>query len=227
MDGVQLHARDARGAPARDLRAGGRARRSGSCSRPWDRVRRLLVPDVGHGYILADPGGRRIPVDRIVACRHSSGGPSRACPPRATGSSPSTPTVASRPARTSMPRATSPSFPIKQGGLATQQADAVAEAIAAGRGSRRPEPFRPVLRGLLSPAAMIASCATRSPAAAAKARSPRKRCGGRRRRSPAATSPATSSAGRGPDHRERPDGSPRGRASTGRAHRGRPLVAPA
>ena len=42
------------------------------------------------------------------------------------------------------------SFPIKQGGLATQQADAVAQAIAAEAGADvEPEPFRPVLRGML------------------------------------------------------------------------------
>ena len=41
-------------------------------------------------------------------------------------------------------------FPIKQGGLATQQADAVAETIAAAVGAPiEPEPFRPVLRGML------------------------------------------------------------------------------
>lgn len=41
-------------------------------------------------------------------------------------------------------------FPVKQGGLATQQADAAAEAIAAEAGARvEPQPFRPVLRGLL------------------------------------------------------------------------------
>ena len=41
-------------------------------------------------------------------------------------------------------------FPVKQGGLATQQADAVAEHIAARLGAAvTPEPFRPVLRGLL------------------------------------------------------------------------------
>ncbi|MEZ0294661.1 MAG: FAD-dependent oxidoreductase [Solirubrobacteraceae bacterium] len=41
-------------------------------------------------------------------------------------------------------------FPIKQGGLATQQADAAAEAVAADLGLRTTaEPFRPVLRGLL------------------------------------------------------------------------------
>ena len=40
--------------------------------------------------------------------------------------------------------------PIKQGGIATQQADAAAEAIAARAGAPvEPQPFRPVLRGLL------------------------------------------------------------------------------
>ena len=41
-------------------------------------------------------------------------------------------------------------FPLKQGGLATQQADAAAEAIAASLGvAIDPAPFRPVMRGLL------------------------------------------------------------------------------
>jgi sulfide:quinone oxidoreductase len=41
-------------------------------------------------------------------------------------------------------------FPLKQGGLAAQQADAVAEMIAAGLGIPiTPQPFKPVLRGLL------------------------------------------------------------------------------
>ena len=41
-------------------------------------------------------------------------------------------------------------FPVKQGGLAAQQADAVAEAIAASVGADiDPQPFRPVLRGVL------------------------------------------------------------------------------
>ena len=41
-------------------------------------------------------------------------------------------------------------FPIKQGGLAAQQADAVAETIAASVGADiDPQPFRPVLRGVL------------------------------------------------------------------------------
>ena len=42
-------------------------------------------------------------------------------------------------------------FPVKQGGLAAQQADAVAEAIAAAAGAEgfEPRPFRPVLRGVV------------------------------------------------------------------------------
>ena len=41
-------------------------------------------------------------------------------------------------------------YPIKQGGLAAQQADAVAADIARLSGApTRPRPFRPVLRGLL------------------------------------------------------------------------------
>ncbi len=41
-------------------------------------------------------------------------------------------------------------FPVKQGGIAAQQADAVAEAIAASVGADlEPQPFRPVLRGTL------------------------------------------------------------------------------
>ncbi len=42
------------------------------------------------------------------------------------------------------------SFPVKQGGIAAQQADAAAEAIAADLGAiAEAHPFRPVLRGLL------------------------------------------------------------------------------
>ncbi|MGZ4262343.1 MAG: FAD-dependent oxidoreductase [Solirubrobacteraceae bacterium] len=41
-------------------------------------------------------------------------------------------------------------FPVKQGGLASQQADAAAEAIAAAAGADlEPRPFHPVLRGMM------------------------------------------------------------------------------
>jgi sulfide:quinone oxidoreductase len=42
------------------------------------------------------------------------------------------------------------SFPVKQGGIATQQADVIAEAIAADLGVEiEPRPFDPILRGVL------------------------------------------------------------------------------
>src|SRR6185503_20897453 len=42
------------------------------------------------------------------------------------------------------------SFPLKQGGIAAQQAEAAAQAVAARHGCViDPEPFRPVLRGRL------------------------------------------------------------------------------
>ena len=42
------------------------------------------------------------------------------------------------------------SFPVKQGGIATQQADSIASSLAARFGADvEPRPFRPVLRGLL------------------------------------------------------------------------------
>ena len=107
-------------------------------------------PSVGRGYVLADPGGRRIDANRIVALpalvgRDLEGVPADGdgfIPVDAHGRVPSLPGVYAAGDGTS--------FPIKQGGLATQQADAVAEAIAAEAGAPvEPEPFRPVLRGLL------------------------------------------------------------------------------
>src|SRR5262249_5119732 len=51
---------------------------------------------------------------------------------------------------TSAPRGDMTTFPVKQGGIAAQQADVVAAAIAARAGADVvPEPFDPVLRGLL------------------------------------------------------------------------------
>ena len=93
-------------------------------------------------------------------------------------------------------------FPLKQGGLATQQADAAAEAIAAELGvAVEPAPFRPVLRGLLltggaplylrsalTPAGEPGEHGAGAPPGARRRRSRGARCGGRRARSPAATS---------------------------------------
>jgi sulfide:quinone oxidoreductase len=107
-------------------------------------------PSVGHGYVVADPAGRRIDADRIISLpaldgRGHTGVPSDGggfIPVDAHGRVPHLEDVYAAGDGTN--------FPIKQGGLATQQADAVAETVAAAVGvDIEPAPFRPVLRGLL------------------------------------------------------------------------------
>jgi sulfide:quinone oxidoreductase len=107
-------------------------------------------PSVGRGYVIADPGGRRIDADRIVALPALGGRRLEGVPADGDGFIPVDPhgRVPSLPGVFAAGDGTN--FPIKQGGLATQQADAVAEAIAAAVGAPvEAEPFRPVLRGLL------------------------------------------------------------------------------
>ena len=52
-------------------------------------------------------------------------------------------------------------FPVKQGGLGTQQADVAAAGIAALAGDHEPERFDPVLRGVLLPASAARSTSRR------------------------------------------------------------------
>jgi len=107
-------------------------------------------PSVGYGYVLADPGGRRIDVDRVVALPTLDGPSLAGVPTDAAGFIP-VDLHGRVPSLTGVYAAgDGTTFPIKQGGLATQQADAVAEILAAEVGAPvEPEPFRPVLRGLL------------------------------------------------------------------------------
>ena len=109
-------------------------------------------------------------------------------------------------------------FPLKQGGLAAQQADAVAEVIAVGV-DIDPQPFRPILRGLLltgGPPRYL----RRTPAAVRETtrRSRVRRCGGRPTSSPDGTWRPTSQA------RPATPSMPRPRAST--RSRSRPRVDP-
>ena len=81
------------------------------------------------------------------------------------------------------------SFPIKQGGIACQQADAAAAHIAARAGAAvEPEPFKPVLRGMLL-TERSAHYMHRETVGDRQVAG--ERCGRRRRRSPAASSPRT------------------------------------
>ena len=107
-------------------------------------------PTVGHGYVIADPGGRHFDVDRAVSMPLLDGLQLAGVPADGTGFIPVDAHGRVRGVPDVYAAGDGTSFPIKQGGLATQQADAVAQAIAAEVGADvEPEPFRPVLRGLL------------------------------------------------------------------------------
>ena len=107
-------------------------------------------PTVGRGYVIADPGARRIDVDRVVSLPVLDGLRLAGVPTDASGFVPVDAHGRVRGLSDVYAAGDGTNFPIKQGGLATQQADAVAQVIAAEAGADvEPEPFRPVLRGLL------------------------------------------------------------------------------
>jgi sulfide:quinone oxidoreductase len=107
-------------------------------------------PSVGHGYVVADPSGRRIDADRIVSLPGLDGPALPGLPADGNGFIPIDGHGRVLGWSGVYAAGDGTSFPIKQGGLATQQADAVAAAIAAEAGADvAPEPFRPVLRGML------------------------------------------------------------------------------
>jgi len=105
----------------------------------------------GHdGWLDITPGHRRMPVDRIVTQPRLVGRRLRGIPCDHDGfiHTDAHGRLAGLDGVFAAGDATT--FPIKQGGLAAQQADAVAEAIAASVGADiNPQPFRPVLRGVL------------------------------------------------------------------------------
>jgi sulfide:quinone oxidoreductase len=102
------------------------------------------------GWLDISPGERGLPVDRVVTVPRLAGPRLRGIPSGRDGfiHTDAHGRVAGLDAVFAAGDATA--FPIKQGGLAAQQADAVAEAIAASVGADvDPQPFRPVLRGVL------------------------------------------------------------------------------
>jgi sulfide:quinone oxidoreductase len=102
------------------------------------------------GWLDVSPGERRIAVDRIVTEPRLAGPRLRGIPCDRDGFI-DTDRHGRLPGLDGVFAAgDATAFPIKQGGLAAQQADAVAEAIAASAGADvDPQPFRPILRGLL------------------------------------------------------------------------------
>jgi sulfide:quinone oxidoreductase len=107
--------------------------------------------DVGAGLVRVVPGGRELPVDRVVALPLVRGPQLEGVPVEPEFGFVEVDRhgrVAGLDAVYAAGDATN--FPVKQGGLAAQQADAVAEHVAERHGAPvDPAPFRPVLRGLL------------------------------------------------------------------------------
>jgi len=105
---------------------------------------------VERGHLVVDPGGRRIDASRVITLPRLEGLQIPGVPTDAAGFVPVDPHGRVSGLDGVYAAGDGTSFPIKQGGLATQQADAVAEAIAQAAGAPvEPEPFRPILRGML------------------------------------------------------------------------------
>jgi sulfide:quinone oxidoreductase len=102
------------------------------------------------GWLDVSPGGRRMPVHRIVTLPRLAGPRLRGVPCGRDGFLHADAHGRLAGVDGVFAAGDVTAFPIKQGGLAAQQADAVAEAIAASVGADiDPQPFRPVLRGVL------------------------------------------------------------------------------
>jgi sulfide:quinone oxidoreductase len=105
---------------------------------------------VGQKVVTIDPGGRSLDVDRIVSLPTLEGRGIPGVPADPGGFIPVDDHGRVVGLEGVYAAGDGTAFPIKQGGLATQQADAVAEAIAEEVGALdAAEPFRPVLRGML------------------------------------------------------------------------------
>ena len=102
------------------------------------------------GRLVLHPGGRRLTAERIVALPRARGLALQGLPADARGFLLTD--LHGRVAGVDRVWAAGDAiaFPVKQGGLAAQQADAAAESIAAVAGVEiDPRPFRPVLRGMM------------------------------------------------------------------------------
>ena len=105
--------------------------------------------EFSHGALVVVPAGK-VPADRVVALPRLRGRPLEGVPHDADGFIEVDPLGQVRGLGDLYAAGDVTAGSIKQGGIATQQADTVAAAIAARFGAPvQPEPFRPVLRGTL------------------------------------------------------------------------------
>jgi sulfide:quinone oxidoreductase len=102
------------------------------------------------GRLHLAPGDRRLEVDRVVTIPPLTGPAIDGVPCDDAGFIPTDRHGRVLGVRDVYAAGDATTFPVKQGGLAAEQADAIAEVIAAAAGAPVfPRPFRPVLRGLL------------------------------------------------------------------------------
>jgi len=102
------------------------------------------------GEVVLNPGDRRLEVDRVVALPELYGPSLRGIPLGEHGFLRVSPHCEVRDVDGVYAAGDCTDFPVKHGGVATQQADAVAEAIAARAGAALdPKPFHPVVHGML------------------------------------------------------------------------------
>jgi sulfide:quinone oxidoreductase len=110
----------------------------------------VYAEPAGDGVVELRPTGRRVEVDRIVALPRLTGRAIDGVPADANGFIPVDEHARVRGLDDVWAAGDATDFPLKQGGLATQQADTAARSIAARAGAPvEPEPFRPLLRGIL------------------------------------------------------------------------------
>jgi sulfide:quinone oxidoreductase len=103
-----------------------------------------------HGQLFLAPGDRRLEVVRVVTLPRLQGPAFDGLPADAAGFLVTDSHGRVAGVQDVYAAGDGTAFPIKQGGLACQQADAAAEHIAAYSGAAvKPKPFRPVLRGML------------------------------------------------------------------------------
>jgi sulfide:quinone oxidoreductase len=102
------------------------------------------------GLIVVHPGGEAVECDRIVALPRLRGPALRSLPYDEDGFIPIDNHGRVAGVEDVFAAGDGTNFPVKQGGIACQQADAVAEVIAKAAGTQlEPRSFRPVLRGQL------------------------------------------------------------------------------
>ncbi|HEX5192031.1 MAG TPA: FAD/NAD(P)-binding oxidoreductase [Solirubrobacteraceae bacterium] len=102
------------------------------------------------GRLVLHPGARALDAERIVALPRALGPGLRGVPSDARGFVPTDLHGRVAGVEGVWAAGDATAFAVKQGGLASQQADAAAESIAARAGAElQPRPYRPVLRGMM------------------------------------------------------------------------------